>query len=271
MAMDRRIALKIAYDGCQFAGFSRQPGKKTVEGSIFAALREIRAIRDPRSAKYRCASRTDAGVSAFGNVISIDTSFPAEKLQRALNSRLEDIWCTGIAILPEGFDVRHGAISREYWYFMAKDNLNVERMQSCTELFLGEHDFSRYGRMDGRNPIRKILSFDISETGRLILLRVKGESFLWNQVRRMAWAIEQVGKGCAEPDEISPEDYRLRRIGVAPAENLILADVDIGFEFESNERNSKTLRDAMSKLVRLNVRTELLGRIIRDLSNGQIV
>jgi len=268
--MLERIALRIAYDGAEFGGFQRQPGKRTVEGEILSALRRIRAIRDASSAGYRCSSRTDAGVSAIGNVISIYTSFPIEGLQRALNSGLEDVWCTGTAILPPDFDVRHDALSREYWYFMLSENLDIERMRMCAGQFLGKHDYSRYGRADGRDPRRRILSFEVSEKDSLIFLRIKGESFLWNQVRRMAWAVEQVGRGLAEPEEIAPENYGLRRIGLAPPENLILANVDIGFEFKSRGRDRATLRDITNRLVEASVRRELLRAALDDLSNRQI-
>lgn len=268
--MVERIALRIAYDGAEFAGFQRQPGKRTVEGEILSALKEIRAIRDARSANYRCSSRTDAGVSAIRNVISIDTSFPIEGIQRALNSKLEDVWCTGTALLPRDFDVRHGALSREYWYFMTSADIDIDRMRKCAEQFLGQHDYSRYGRADGRDPRRRILSFEVSEKDSLIFLKIKGESFLWNQVRRMVWAAEQVGRRLAEPEEIAPENYSLRKMGSAPPENLILANVDIGIEFKSRGRDEATLRDITDKIVEAGVRRELLRAALNDLSNRQI-
>lgn len=268
--MVRRIGLRIAYDGCQFRGFQRQPGKRTVEGEILSALKEIRAIEDAKSSRYRCSSRTDRGVSALRNVISVDTSFPSDKIQGALNSKLEGIWCTGTALLPPDFDVRREALFREYWYFMSAADLDVTEMRRGAMQFLGEHDFSRYGRADDRNPVRRIILFDISERDSLLLLKVRGESFLWNQVRRMIWAIGQVGKGLAEPDDISPEGYRLRRIGLAPPENLILADVEIGARFVSSDPHERILRDITSRLVEASVRKELLGMIFDDLSNRQI-
>lgn len=268
--MERRIGLRIAYDGTQFAGFQRQPGKRTVEGEILSALKEIRAIEDVKLSKYRASSRTDRGVSAIRNVISVDTSFPPNKIQQALNARMENIWCTGTAVLPLDLDVRHEALSREYLYFMPASGLDVDRMRRGAVEFLGQHDFSKYARVDDRSPVRKIISFDISEKEYLLLLRVRGESFLWNQVRRIVWALEQVGKGLAEPEEISPEHYRLRKIGLAPPEKLILADVDIGIRFVSRGRCDRVAEDIINRIVEASARKELLKLTLGDLSNRQI-
>ncbi|MDH4123950.1 MAG: tRNA pseudouridine(38-40) synthase TruA [Thermoplasmata archaeon] len=229
--MLQRIALRIAYDGRKFNGFQRQPNKRTVEGDIITALRNIRAIGDPKSSNYRCSSRTDSGVSAVGNVISIDTSFREERLAGALNSKLKDIWCTGTAIIPMGFNVRH-AINREYAYYLPDIGQNISNMRESARCFVGEHDFTKYARAEKRNPIRRISRVGIRKKGMLIEIRIKGESFLWNQVRRIVWALNEVGKGSAQITDISPESFRLRRIGLAPADNLVLLDVDIGYEFK---------------------------------------
>lgn len=264
-----RLGLRIAYDGSQFSGFQRQPGKRTIEGDILSALKKIGAIKDAISSNYRCSSRTDAGVSAIGNIISIDTSFPRSRLKPALNSKLEDIWCTGITLLPKDFNPRH-AQSREYWYYLLSDGHDLTNMKKCTEKFVGTHDFSKYSRADGRNSVRRIIRFEIALDKSLIIFKITGESFLWNQVRRMVWAIDQVGRGKADPDLISPDEYKLKRIGLAPAENLILASVNIGIIFDQGDDENKSTRDIRDKLVGASVRREVLRRVYNDLSNRQI-
>src|SRR3990172_8393699 len=68
-----RIAMKIAYEGSPFSGYARQPRLRTVEGEVVRALLRARAIDDNRSSRFEGASRTDRGVSAFGNVVAFDT------------------------------------------------------------------------------------------------------------------------------------------------------------------------------------------------------
>ena len=68
-----RLALKIAYDGRAFHGFARQPALRTVEGEVRLALEKSHLVEDPDAANVRGSSRTDAGVSAIGNVIAFDT------------------------------------------------------------------------------------------------------------------------------------------------------------------------------------------------------
>jgi len=104
-----RIALKIAYDGTRFYGFQRQPDLRTVEGDIIKVLKKLRIIEDVREANFKGASRTDRGVSAFGNVIAFDTAKPELTEPRILNHHLRDIWILGKAEVPEDFHPRFWA------------------------------------------------------------------------------------------------------------------------------------------------------------------
>jgi len=267
--MVHRVGLRIAYDGSWFSGFQRQPGKRTVEGDLLSALKRIKAIKDSKSSNYTCSSRTDAGVSAIGNVVSIDTEFEVRRLPIALNSELEDIWCTGTSVLPDDFNIRH-ARSREYCYFLLFENQDIVMLNKAAEQLIGSHDFSRYGRLEGRNPIRNIMGLKIERQGSLITFKIKGESFLWNQVRRIVWALDQVGRGKACPSDISPERYALKRIGLAPARYLVLLGVDIGFDFKSPEIGERLPKDLKDRFIGAHVRREILRRTMSDLSNRQI-
>lgn len=228
--MPPRLALRLAYDGARFYGFQRQPGKRTVEGDLLSALVDIGAIADGRSAHYRSSSRTDRGVSAICNIASIDTDFDPVRLPSAVNSHLEDVWCTGIAELPKDFDVRH-AKSRTYACFLPFEGQDLRSMRRAAKSFVGTHDFSRYARVDGRNPVRTIHALRISADDELITVRIRGDSFLWNQVRRIVWTLDRVGRGKADTDETSPENYPLRRIGLVRPERLVLENVDVGHRF----------------------------------------
>src|SRR5436189_1868827 len=110
------IRLTIAYDGGSFAGWAGQPGRRTVQGELEAAL--ARVLGEPIA--LTVAGRTDAGVHAWGQVASFapDREPPAG-LARSLNAVLPE----AIAVLeatraPDGFDARRDALSRTYCYWI---------------------------------------------------------------------------------------------------------------------------------------------------------
>jgi len=264
MAMPR-IGLRIAYDGTRFFGFQRQPDRRTVEGELILALRKIGSIKDARAANYRLSSRTDKGVSALANVVSIDTAFPRHQIPRAINSNVNDLWCTGTAILSDDFNVRH-AVSRTYACYMPDDGEDITAMRAACKCFIGAHDFSRYAKPDGRNPMRTVERMGVRRKDGEFEFVVRGESFLWNQVRRMVWALLQVGTGKAAARDISPERYGLRRTGIAPAESLVLMEVDIGSEFELPRSLGRTLEDIEDRLLASRVKSTLLEAIMAQIS-----
>jgi len=266
MPMLPRVALRLAYDGSCFSGFQRQPKSRTVEGDLLRVLKCINAIRDPKSAHYRSSSRTDRGVSALGNVVSIDTAFDLSKLPRSINSNAEDLWCTGTAIIPDDLNVRY-ARSRTYACYLLDKDHDMSSMRRAAKSFLGTHDFSRYARVDNRYPERTIYRLEMERIGDLIEVIIEGNSFLWNQVRRMAWALDQVGKGYAKPAAIMPEKFALRRIGLIPAENLLLIAVDIGYDFELPSKLGKYPVEIGNRLISSFIKNKMFETMLETLSS----
>ena len=108
--------LVLAYDGSPFAGWAVQPGKRTVEGELRAALATV--LREP--VKLTVAGRTDTGVHALGQVVSYDGPLPR---LRSVNALLpEEISVLEAEEAPPGFSARHDAIARRYVYrVLARD------------------------------------------------------------------------------------------------------------------------------------------------------
>ncbi len=107
--------LLLAYDGTDFHGFAAQPEVRTVAGALGDAL--ARHLREP--VELSVAGRTDAGVHAWGQVVS----FPAPeridegRLVRAVNSMLApEVVVREATLVPGGFDARHSAGWRRYRY-----------------------------------------------------------------------------------------------------------------------------------------------------------
>ncbi len=110
-----RLILTLEYDGTPFRGWAAQPGRPTVETSLRQALAETFASVE----SLAVAGRTDAGVHALGQVVSVDVEGgpPPERAAAALNSRLPDeIAVLSSAEAPAGFHARHSARSRSYRY-----------------------------------------------------------------------------------------------------------------------------------------------------------
>jgi len=233
---ERRVALKLAYDGTRFFGFQRQPGKVTVEGSLMTALAKVGAIRSPRECGYRSSSRTDRGVSALGNVVSLRTEFPLASLCSAVNSELEHLWAYSAVDAPEEFNPR-AARQRWYRYYLAKSRQDRELLNELSSRFIGVHDFSGYSRKDKRNPMRKIDSIEIADAGMFYAVDFRAESFLWNMVRRIVWMVNEGSCGRIPLDAIGPSAAEKPvRVGLSPPEYLVLMDIDCGIEFEVDKR-----------------------------------
>ncbi|MBR1369834.1 hypothetical protein RJ53_10235 [Methanocalculus chunghsingensis] len=236
-----RIAFRVAYAGGRFAGSQQQPDVRTVEGVIIDACIRLGLFSDFRSAAFISAGRTDAGVSAQGQVIAFGTPHP-DRAITTLNRMLPpDCWCTGWAAVPPGFNPRYAAETRTYRYIFPLAGLEPEMMEAAVRHFIGMHDFSRIARVvDGRDPMRRIISAEIGVEDDLIIFEVVGESFLWNMVRGMATLLMAAGSGLITPDRIAeilrePGD----RIPAAPADPLILWDVDCSLTYHPMERSGK--------------------------------
>src|SRR4051812_37488658 len=110
------IRLTIAYDGTPFAGWAAQPGVRTVQGELEAALARI--LGEPIA--LTVAGRTDAGVHAWGQVASfaLDRE-PPSGLLRSVNSVLPgEISVLEAIPAPDRFDARRDARSRTYCYWI---------------------------------------------------------------------------------------------------------------------------------------------------------
>jgi tRNA pseudouridine38-40 synthase len=224
-----KIALKIAYLGSDFYGFARQPGLPTVEGELIKALSESGIIDNPSVAGYSIAGRTDRGVHALGNVIAFLTE------SKVNVNQINDCLPASIKVLAQtsvhyGFKPRF-AQQRHYRYLMPRnfleENFDLEKMKEAARLFTGTHDFSNFTKRSERNPVRTVSHLEVIDQADIICFDVKGESFLWNMVRKIITVLVNVGYGEIEINDVSEYLNPQRKVFItpAPAEGLILMDV----------------------------------------------
>jgi len=155
--------LTLAYDGTNFRGWQVQPGERTVQGEVQAALGRICG----ESPLPQGSGRTDAGVHALGQAASfaLAAPIPAENLHRALNRTLPpSIRILEAITVPDTFHARHSAVAKTYEYrifrgticppFMAPYvyacswPMDLEVLQRAARLFEGRHDFLSFAATD---------------------------------------------------------------------------------------------------------------------------
>ncbi len=207
------MRLDLAYLGTGFHGFAVQPGVHTVGGDLVAALE--RNLR--HTVEITCAGRTDAGVHAWGQVVSFDARADVDlvALQRALNKTLRPaIVVRQAAMAPEGFDARRWATGRTYRYtvvnrplpdpFTAATAWHVERpldlgslRLACDPLY-GEHDFASFCRRppgDG-SLVRRVRRADWADLGQGGLrFEIEASSFCQQMVRAVVGTMVDMGLG----------------------------------------------------------------------------
>ncbi|MBN1390607.1 MAG: hypothetical protein JXA22_08200 [Candidatus Thermoplasmatota archaeon] len=243
------LAVKVAYDGSLFHGSQRQGDDDiaSVEGTIARALKKVHQGVDLSHWPLRFSSRTDAGVSALGNVFTIDVEMGPDEFLRALNANMDGVWCWAWGRPRPGQNIRW-ASSRWYRYHLLPQTVTPDRVQELNEvlsLFKEEHDFSNLCRLeDEKNPvtfIEDIKAMDLSGNGELVVVDVIGSRFLWNQVRRMMGVALSVLDGTFDINDLrillkereGETGALLGKVKTLPPTGLVLMDVrfkDIGFE-----------------------------------------
>jgi len=204
-----RYRAAVEYDGTDFAGFQVNPGKRTVQGILEAALARL---GDGVEQRVDGAGRTDAGVHAQGQVIGFTYTgrLTEAELGRALDALLPpDLSVRDVRPAPTGFNPRYAARYREYRYTVwngprspfrerfalgVRVPLDTAAMARAGSAFIGRHDFSSFGATD-RSPVRTVSMVRVRREGRLVTIDVRADSFLRGMVRRMVAVLLEVGLG----------------------------------------------------------------------------
>jgi tRNA pseudouridine38-40 synthase len=241
----RRYRATVEYDGTDFFGFQAQPGVRTVQGELEAALARLsNGERRPVDG----AGRTDTGVHAMGQVIAFTYAgrLSAEELGRALDALLPaDVAIRDVRRATAAFHPRYAARYREYRYTVwngprsplrertalaVRVPLDTDAMIRAGAAFVGRHDFSAFGSPDPQ-PVRTVHAVRVRRQGRLVTIDVRADAFLRGMVRRMVALLLEVGRGQLNDDAVAAAlaDRRPALDGAAaPARGLCLRRVVLG-------------------------------------------
>jgi tRNA pseudouridine38-40 synthase len=238
----RRIKLTVQYDGSRYSGWQIQPGKRTIQGELVEALSNLVGSRT----YVHGASRTDAGVSALGQVglFEIDSPIPTENFPDAINGRLPgDIVVTTAEEMPAKFDLFGDVKSKLYrytiytgrhrpvlqmnrcWHLPKK--LDVPAMAGAAKLLVGKKDFKSFASAADKreSSVRTIFRCEVTAEDKWIYVDVEGDGFLYNMVRNIVGTLVEVGVDRWKPvkiNEILEARDRTAAGRIAPPQGLCL-------------------------------------------------
>lgn len=238
-ARTRRIRLDLGYDGTRFNGWAKQPGQRTVQGELEAALAVVlrRAGEPPQ---LTVAGRTDVGVHAVGQVAHVDLTDaqlrilerpdrggkPAPTGPATVARRLNgiaglesDIRVHSSVFAADGFDARFSATWRRYEYRIADAGvdhdprsrfhtlwhpaaLDVEAMDDAARSLLGLHDFATFCKPKPRaTTIRELQGFSWHrDIDGVLIASLQADAFCHSMVRALVGACVAVGQAKVTPD-----------------------------------------------------------------------
>jgi len=220
--MLKRVMLTVAYDGSGYYGWQKQADKTypTVQETFEKALSEF------FKQEVTCigASRTDRGVHALGQraLIEVDTTVPVEKMPLALHSVMpEDISVMDAVEVEEGFHPRYDCKYKVYEYKIycgerrnplyrkiseyCRYELDWEKMNEAAQAFVGTHDFNAFAASgnSSQSTVRTIFEASVFKKDEFIVIRLKGDGFLYNMVRIIAGTLMLAGRGKLNRDGIA--------------------------------------------------------------------
>lgn len=220
--------LKMAYVGTNYRGNAYQDPESfpegeactTVEHEFFEACRKMYLIEDRTKCFFSRCGRTDKGVHALGNYVSItlrlkpgvgsEQDAPYDyvgMLNRTLPSDIRILACRPV---PHGFDARFNCLYRVYKYlFIAESNMDLEKMNRAAQQLIGEYDFRNFCKMDletTTNHVRRIVAVEMKDACtspiRIVEMKITGLSFLYHQIRCIMSILFLIATGKEDPSVI---------------------------------------------------------------------
>ncbi|KAI5705848.1 hypothetical protein M8J75_002335 [Diaphorina citri] len=231
----RKMAMMFAYSGVGYFGLQRNQGMKTIEGDIMEALFKAGFVTEdsfntPQNIQFQRAARTDKGVSALKQIVSL--KLPEEANKEAINEHLpEQIRILSIKRVTKGFNSKNNCDARTYSYTCptyafatpqdTKDDFRLTPdqfnfLQALLKQYEGTHNFHNF--TSKRKPLdpscsRYIMSFDC-------------QSFMLHQIRKMVGVAMAIARGFTSKDLIEKtfglDQYDLP---MAPGLGLLLEQV----------------------------------------------
>ena len=228
-----RVALGIAYRGSAYSGWQSQPGGRTVQDHVDAAISAFAAV----PLRSICAGRTDAGVHARNQVVHFDAEIDraldawGRGTHRYLPGDIAVQWCR---VVPASFHSRATAVGRRYAYLLLESPvrpalesglagwtfrpLDGDAMTRAGRALLGEHDFSafRSAECQALSPVKTMRAVEVERRGAYWRFRFDADAFLHHMIRNIVGCLVAVGTGARPVDWLADVlDRRDRSLAAA--------------------------------------------------------
>jgi len=215
--LSRSVQIVLHYDGADFSGWQRQPGERTVQGVLEAAVSRLCGA----PVTVVGAGRTDAGVHARGQAagLRVPEKWGASALRRSMNAILpDDVWIAAAFDMRDEFHPRYSAISRSYSYYVGTDDLasspfrrthelpwrkplDLNRLSAAASVIVGEHSFRAFAvkgtapeRDDHRCKVARA-AWRAREEGCGLAFDIQADRFLHHMVRFLVGTMLEIGEG----------------------------------------------------------------------------
>lgn len=237
----KRVKMVIAYDGSQFHGFQYQSKQRTVQGELNKVIQPMIGS----DGLIQGASRTDAGVHAYGQVIHFDSELilNSDQWKDILNHQLpKDIHVLEVSTEHPLFHSRYDVCRKTYVYkihlgpydpllanyYHFDQSLNVEAMRQALKTLEGRHDFSSFSKSKVDDPIREIYHTSIEVKDNVLRLEIVGNGFLRYMVRLIVDYLIKIGKNQAKLSMADVLKVKSRKYtnSIAPAQALYLEKIE---------------------------------------------
>jgi tRNA pseudouridine38-40 synthase len=218
-----QVKMVVAYDGTDFSGFAAQPNQphvRTVGGVLGSAIGKV--LR--HDVELTCSGRTDAGVHAWGQVVSFRTQPGLDpwKLAAAVTSMLgPEVVVRSCELVDPEFDARHSPRWRRYRYtiinrpvpdpfrdrftWWIQEPLELRALRLAADPFVGDHDFASFCRKgpEGSTTMRTVFeSAWVDEGDGVLRYEIRAAAFCWQMVRAIVGTLVEVGVGKRRPGEM---------------------------------------------------------------------
>ena len=243
----RTLKLTIAYDGTDYSGWQAQPDRRTIQGTFEATWAKITR----ESLRAVASGRTDAGVHARGQVLSLqtDSRLSVDTLRQALNAELpHDVAVLAVEEAAPDFHAIGDTLRKTYRYTIldgrvrdvfarryvwhVPHRLDERAMQVAGQALIGRHDFSSFENQGAprTTSVRTLFDLRVSrpQTDR-VEIEVTADGFLYNMVRTIVGSLVEVGRGVQPPEwiaEVLAAQDRRRAGQTAPPQGLCLLRVE---------------------------------------------
>ncbi|GAU91785.1 hypothetical protein RvY_03977 [Ramazzottius varieornatus] len=227
----KKCAILMGYCGAAYQGMQWNAGIATIETCLFTAMEKLEMIpkewdKDLYQLSFQRCARTDKGVSAAGQVVSIpipvaDIPTAVERINAELPA---DIRLFGIRRVTQGFNSKNWCSSRTYLYMCPTlafapledvvtydyriDPSRIEQINAMLKRYHGTNNFHNFtiGVKPWQDAAKRFMREVecgqpfVCDGVEFVVITVKGQSFMMHQIRKMVGLVIAVMRGHLAPD-----------------------------------------------------------------------